>query len=79
MEVFAETYLAMGVSPEAMHRVGAIASSALTIMPHTGVVLSLLALTGLTHKNSFKYQFISMTFANIFALIAVIVAAIIIY
>ena len=79
MEVFAKTYLAMGVSPEAMHRVGAIASSALTIMPHTGVVLSLLALTGLTHKNSFKYQFISMTFANIFALIAVIIAAILIY
>lgn len=79
MEVFAKTYLDMGVNAEVMHRVSAIASSVLTIMPHTGVVLSLLALTGLTHKNSFKYQFVSMTFANLFALIAVILAAVLIY
>ena len=69
----------MGINPEVIHRVSAIASSVLTIMPHTGVVLTLFALTGLNHKNGFKYQFVGMTFANLLALIAVIIAALIIY
>ena len=44
-------------------------------MPHTGVVLTFFALTGLNHKNGFKYQFVGMTGANLLALIAVIIAA----
>lgn len=79
MEAFAKSYLAMGINPEAIHRVSAIASSVLTVMPHTGVVLTFFALTGLNHKNGFKYQFVAMTGANLLALIAVIIAAILIY
>ena len=79
MEAFADNYLAMGIAPEAIHRVAAIASAVFTVMPHTGVVLTFFALTGLTHKNGFKYQFIAMTGANLLALIAVIIAAILIY
>ncbi|MEH7414398.1 GntP family permease [Neobacillus drentensis] len=79
LEAFAKNYLAMGINPEVIHRVAAIASSAFTVMPHSGVVLTFFALTGLNHKNGFKYQFISMTGANFFALIAVLIAAILIY
>ncbi|MDW0116346.1 GntP family permease [Sporosarcina thermotolerans] len=79
MEAFADNYLAMGIAPEAIHRVAAIASAVFTVMPHTGVVLTFFALTGLNHKNGFKYQFIAMTGANLLALIAVIIAAILIY
>ncbi|RPK03080.1 hypothetical protein FH5_02156 [Priestia endophytica] len=46
----------MGVNPEVIHRIAAIASSVFAVMPHSGVVLTFLALTGLNHKNSFKYQ-----------------------
>jgi H+/gluconate symporter-like permease len=76
---FAKNYLALGIDPEVIHRVAAIASSTFTVMPHGGVVLTFFALTGLNHKNGFKYQFVSMTGANLFALIAVLIAAILIY
>ena len=62
----------MGINPEVIHRVAAIASSVFTVMPHTGVVLTFFALTGLNHKNGFKYQFVAMTGANLLALIAVL-------
>ena len=79
MQAFGQSYLHMGINAEVIHRVSAIASSVLTIMPHTGTVLTLFALTGLNHKNGFKYQFVGMTCANFLALIAVIIAAVIIY
>ncbi|MCG7343953.1 GntP family permease [Sporosarcina sp. ACRSL] len=79
MEAFADNYLAMGIAPEVIHRVAAVSSAVFTVMPHTGVVLTFFALTGLNHKNGFKYQFIAMTGANLLALIAVIIAAILIY
>ena len=45
------------------------------------VVMDKLMMTrnGLTHENGFKYPFIAVTGANVLALIAVIIAAIIIY
>ena len=67
---FAEPYLAMGLDPEVMHRVAAIASSAFTMLPHSGVFLTFIALSGLTHENSFKITFNAMTWANVLALIA---------
>ncbi|MFC0188690.1 GntP family permease [Fictibacillus aquaticus] len=41
-----------GISPEAFHRIAAIASGA-SILPHNGALLTLLAVTGLTHKESY--------------------------
>ncbi|KGR77245.1 GntP family permease [Ureibacillus manganicus] len=79
MEAFAESYLAMGVNPDAMHRISAIASAVFTGLPHSGAVLSLFALTGLTHKNGFKYAFIIMTVPNLLALIAALLLGIFLY
>ncbi|MDW0117233.1 GntP family permease [Sporosarcina thermotolerans] len=79
MEAFAQSYLDMGVNPDAMHRISAIASSVLTGLPHAGAVLSLFALAGLNHKNSFKYAFISMTLPIFFALIVALIMGITLY
>lgn len=79
MEAFADSYLAMGVNPDAMHRISAIASAVFTGLPHSGAVLSLFALTGLTHKNGFKYAFIIMTVPNLLALIAALMIGIFFY
>lgn len=79
MEAFSKDYLAMGLDPEVIHRVATVSSAVFTVMPHTGVVLTFFALTGLNHKNGFKYQFIAMTGANLLALIAVLIAAILFY
>jgi H+/gluconate symporter-like permease len=47
-----------GISPEAFHRVASIASGGLDTLPHNGAVLTLLAITGLTHKESYKDIFV---------------------
>ena len=79
MEAFAQTYLDMGVNPDAMHRISAIASSVLTGLPHSGAILSLFALAGLNHKNSFRYAFLSMTLPIAFALIVALIMGITFY
>lgn len=43
-----------GINPEAMHRVASLSSGGLDVLPHNGAVLTLLAITGLTHKDSYK-------------------------
>jgi H+/gluconate symporter-like permease len=49
MELAATT----GVSPEALHRIASLSSGGLDTLPHNGAVLTLLAVTGLTHKDSY--------------------------
>ncbi len=75
LQAFGDNYLAMGIHPDVIHKVSAIASSVLTVMPHSGVILTMFALTGLNHKNAFMSQFLGMTLANLLALIVVILAA----
>lgn len=57
----------------------AFASSVLTGLPHSGAILSLFALAGLNHKNSFKYAFLSMTLPISFALIVALIIGITFY
>ncbi|MBK5144504.1 GntP family permease [Budviciaceae bacterium BWR-B9] len=45
---------AAGISPEVLHRVVAMASGGMDTLPHNGAVITLLAVTGLTHKDSYK-------------------------
>ena len=42
-----------GISPEAFHRVASLSSGGLDTLPHNGAVLTLLAITGMTHKDSY--------------------------
>ncbi|MDY0237125.1 MAG: GntP family permease [Gudongella sp.] len=52
-EKYYELALQTGISPEAFHRVASLASGGLDTLPHNGAVLTLLAITGLTHKDSY--------------------------
>jgi len=45
--------LQTGIDPAAFHRVASLASGGLDTLPHNGAVLTLLAITGLTHKDSY--------------------------
>ncbi|SFE51610.1 GntP family permease [Alteribacillus iranensis] len=47
-----------GIDPEAFHRVASLASGGLDALPHNGAVLTLLTITGMTHKDSYKDIFI---------------------
>ncbi|WP_018132996.1 GntP family permease [Effusibacillus pohliae] len=58
LEVMGKQYLqlaqAAGISPELLHRIAAMASGGMDTLPHNGAVITLLAITGLTHRQSYK-------------------------
>lgn len=60
-----------GIPLEVMHRIAAMSAAALDTVPHNGAILTLLAVTGMTHKES--YADISIT-TIVIPLIAVAVA-----
>lgn len=43
-----------GISFEVLHRVAAMASGGMDTLPHNGAVITLLAVTGLTHRQSYR-------------------------
>lgn len=57
LSTLGETYLQMGqeagISPELMHRIASMASGGFDTLPHNGAVITLLAITGLTHRSSY--------------------------
>ncbi|PWV58496.1 H+/gluconate symporter-like permease [Plasticicumulans acidivorans] len=53
-EYYRNAALAAGIDPEVMHRVATLASGGLDALPHNGAVITLLAITRLTHKDSYK-------------------------
>jgi H+/gluconate symporter-like permease len=50
---YLEAAQAAGISPEVLHRVASMASGGMDTLPHNGAVITLLAVTGLTHKQSY--------------------------
>jgi len=45
---------AAGIPHEVLHRVAAMAAGGMDTLPHNGAVITLLAVTGLTHRQSYK-------------------------
>jgi H+/gluconate symporter-like permease len=45
---------AAGIPMEVLHRVASMASGGMDTLPHNGAVITLLAVTGLTHRQSYK-------------------------
>lgn len=54
MQTMGAAFLATGVNPEALHRVASIASGGLDSLPHSGAVITVLMVMGLTHKEAYK-------------------------
>lgn len=57
LQALADTYLrdamALNISPEVLHRIASMACGGLDTMPHNGAVITVLAVTGMTHKESY--------------------------
>jgi H+/gluconate symporter-like permease len=55
---FADRFIASaaanGIPPEVMHRITALASGGMDTLPHNGAIITLLAVTGLTHREAYK-------------------------
>ncbi|GAU76999.1 GntP family permease [Fusibacter sp. 3D3] len=53
LEVLAKDFLAMGIDPQALHRIMLMASGGLDSLPHCGAVITLLSVCKLNHKESY--------------------------
>lgn len=53
-DTFIQAAHAANIPLEVFHRVAAMASGGMDTLPHNGAVITLLAVTGLTHKTSYK-------------------------
>jgi H+/gluconate symporter-like permease len=45
---------AAGIPPEVLHRIASMASGGMDTLPHNGAVITLLTVTGLTHRQAYK-------------------------
>lgn len=70
-EQFLQAATAAGIPPEVLHRVASMASGGMDTLPHNGAVITLLAVTGLTHRQSYKDIF-AITCIKTLAVFAVI-------
>lgn len=72
LRIFAQTmtahYVNQGVSPEFLHRISAIASGGLDSLPHNGVVITMLMVMGMTHREAYKEVFVETVLVPLAAL-----------
>jgi H+/gluconate symporter-like permease len=57
-ETFKASALAAHIPLEVLHRVAAMASGGMDTLPHNGAIITLLAITGLTHRQSYGDIFV---------------------
>ena len=76
LDALGQTYMTIaaqtGINPALMHRVAVIGSGTLDILPHNGAVVTLLAVCGSTHRESYFDIVIVGIIGAIVALVAVI-------
>ncbi len=68
---FIDAANAAGIPMDVLHRVAAMASGGMDTLPHNGAVITLLAVTGLTHKSSYQDIF-AMTIIKTLAVFVII-------
>lgn len=79
MKSMGEAFLATGVSPEALHRVASIASGGLDSLPHSGAVVTVLMVMGLTHKEGYKDLGVVTTLIPAIAAVLAVILGILFY
>jgi H+/gluconate symporter-like permease len=77
LDALGDTYMRLaadaGIDPALLHRVAALAAGSLDSLPHNGAVVSLLAVCGLTHRDSYFDMVIVGIVGALLGLLAVIV------
>ena len=76
LDALGQTYMEVaaqaGIAPGLLHRVAVIGAGTLDILPHNGAVVSLLAICGLTHRESYLDIVMVGIVSSICALVALI-------
>ena len=70
---FVQNAQAAGIPMDVLHRIAAMASGGMDTLPHNGAVITLLAVTGLTHRQSYRDIF-AITVIKTLAVFVAIVA-----
>ena len=72
-DTFIQNANAAGIPMEVLHRVASMASGGMDTLPHNGAVITLLAVTGLTHRQAYKdiFAITLIKTAAVFVIIAV--------
>lgn len=77
LDALGETYMglasAQNIAPDLLHRVAVIGAGTLDSLPHNGAVVSLLAVCGSTHRESYRDIVVVCILGAMIALVAVIV------
>ncbi len=70
---YVELAAASGISLESFHRVASIGSGGLDSLPHNGAILTVLAIVGMTHKDSYYEMFITTVMIPVLATVIAII------
>ncbi len=72
LELFGQDFLAMGFSPEVIHRVVAMSSEGFDSMPWNNFIVLVLTMAGLSYSRSYKHVFVCSVLLTILATLLVI-------
>ena len=62
-----------GIDPELLHRVAVLSSGTLDSLPHNGTVLTVLQVSGLTHRESYFDMVMTVIVGVVISFVAVII------
>ena len=79
MNLLSSQYLAMGVHPELLHRVVAVATAAFSCLPHNGMLITIMDTCGYSAKEAYKYIFISTVLNGALCLMLAVGMGILLY
>ena len=73
LELFGETFMSWGYTPEIIHRVASIACGGLDTLPWNGTVVMLFALSGVSYKKGYKHVAVETVILPLLSLIPVFI------
>lgn len=79
LETLMAKYVALGINPEFLHRVVAAAAGTFDAMPHNGVVITTLAVAGLTHRQAYRHIWWGHVVGTFIALLVIVPIGLLIY
>lgn len=79
MNMLSSPYLALGVRPEILHRIVAIATAGFSCLPHNGMLITIMDTCGYSSRECYKYIFISTVIGSLIGLVLANVAGGVIY
>jgi len=54
MQTMAPAYLELGIQPQVLHRLAVMSSGGFDSLPHSGTIVALLTITGMTHRQAYR-------------------------